>query len=177
MNNCKVHGVLRKGDKKYIPGYLYWLDVTRKSGTVDTIMVISPDGNLTEGSVHIDGHVRSEYIKDFGVPTFIVPDNIEEGEADGISETTVTGRIKAKPVCRNTKRDTPVSTILLITDDGTIPVLLWNGNAKMAASVYDAGDLVTASGRMQSREYPDKKGNIRIAYELSAKNICLAEDV
>lgn len=172
MNKIEVYGNLTKTDKKYVPGYVYELAIRRKSGTIDTIMVISPESGLMEGSVHITGHVRSEYIHGVGVPVFIVPEMIEAGtEESGFSETVVTGTLKDVPKCRSTKSGKAVATILVITEEGTIPTLLWGGNATSTAETYKAGDRIRVTGRMQSREYPDKKGNIHTTYELSASRI------
>ncbi len=176
MNKIIANGILKKAEKPYDSRYLYWLEVARKSGTIDTVMVLSEDGGLMEGLVKITGALKSEYIHPVGVPVFIVPEMVEPGEekAEVSSEAVVTGTLKHNPVCRTTKKGKNVSTILLITEGGTIPVLLWNDNAKQAPDKFKEGDTLTATGRLQSREYPVKDG-ARTTYELSARKIILAE--
>lgn len=173
MNKIEVSGNLKKGDRKYASGYFYQLDVARRSGTVDTLMVLSTDDRLMEGDVFITGHVRSEYIHGLGVPVFIVPEKVEamQDGTDGFSETVITGTLKADPACHNTRTSKVISTVLVITDEGTVPVLLWGGTAKKAAETYKAGDRIQVAGRLQSRNYPDRKGNEHTTYELSANRI------
>lgn len=179
MNKITVGGILRHGEKKYAPGYEYHLDVTRKSGTVDSLLVLSPDENLPEGGVTITGKLRSEYIHGVGVPAFIVPDIVEpadEEKYNGLSEAVVTGTIKSDPKCRATYSAKSITSILLRTEEGMIPVLLWGGNAKKAEKDFKAGDRITVTGRMQSREYPDKNKVRHITYELSGSKAEMAED-
>lgn len=174
MNDSVISGILKKGDKDYPQGCLYMLDVPRRSGTVDSLMVLSHTPDLMEGPVTITGHVKAEYIHKIGVPVYIVPEKIEPAEETGPSKTTVTGRLKEDPVCRKTKQGKAVSTILLVTNDGTVPVLLWGKRAETAPEKFKAGDMLTASGRLQSRDYPDKKGGARTTYELSATSVELS---
>lgn len=169
MNRAKINGILRKGGKKYNQGHLYLLDVARKSGTVDTIMVFSDNEDLPEGPVHVEGQLKAEYIHGMGVPAFIKEEKVEPAEADGSSETTVTGTLKANPKARSTHGGKSIATVLIRTEDGTVPVLLWGGNATKAEKSLKAGDAIRATGRMQSRKFKDKKtGDERTTYELSA---------
>lgn len=171
MNQIKVNGNLRKGDGQYELGHVYWLDVARKSDTVDTLMVISPEDNLIEGNVCVKGHMKAAWIKDMGVPVFIVPESVEAAENDGTSEAIVTGTVKRDLVLRKTHGGRQIVTLLLVTDEGQIPVLLWNGTAKNAVSRYKAGDKVRIKGRLQSRTYKSRKTNDKTTYELSAGRI------
>lgn len=176
MNEITVSGTLKKDGSKYKPGCLYWLDVMRKSGVIDKIMVFSRDENLMEGDVLITGCVKAEYIQGLGVPVFIVPDSIEpmQDDKNRISEVTVLGILKADPVLRTIKSGKYISTIILMTAEGPVPILLWNGNAKIASETYKAGDMLKVTGRLQSREYSDRKGKKHTTYELSAHKIKLA---
>ncbi len=168
---------LRAGIKKRCMGYIYWLDVKRTSGTIDTLLVLSRNPGLIEGTVCITGYLKSAYTGFAGVPVYIVPEQAEKIITGDISDAAVSGTLKPvteykkTPQCRYTKNGTPVVSILLVTDNGTVPVLLWDKNAKYASRNFKAGDRLMASGRMQSREYEDKNGNVHITYELSAKNI------
>lgn len=169
MTACEINGVLKKADKKVENGVLYFLEVPRLSGTIDTLMVITPDDDLPEGEVHIKGHVEAAWMPKLGVPTFIVPHTVTPGPSDGVSKTVITGAIKEDPVVRAARDKKTLSTILVTTDEGTIPVLLWGRNASRAESDFQAGDMVAVEGRLQSREYSTRAGGRRTAYELSAK--------
>lgn len=172
MNRIRIHGILRRGDKEYVPGYLYWLDVARRSGTIDRLIVLSPDPALIEGEVYITGHLHAEYLDKVGVPVFIVPEAVEPGISDGTSRAELTGIIKADPICRFTVgAKTPIASIILKTDEGPIPVIVWGGNAKRAAERLKAGMEVRVVARLQSRMYPDKNGDEHTTYELSASQI------
>lgn len=171
MNEVAINGVLINEGKEYNPGHVYTLDVTRRSGVTDILLVLSPDGGLLEGEVHITGHVRAEYIRGLGVPLFIVPDSVEAGTADGASRTTVTGMLKADPVCRATKTARSIASICIRTEEGMVPAVLWGKAARDAETKYKAGDMVKVTGRLQSREYPDRKGEWHTTYELSAAGI------
>lgn len=179
MTSCEINGILRKSNTKFDNGVLYWLEVPRRSETgdtekpaVDTLMVIVPEETLPEGCVHIVGHVEAAWLPGFGVPTFVVPHTVVpfEGPLDGLSRTTITGSIKEDPVMRTTHQKKTLSTVLVITDEGTIPVLLWGKNAEKAQNEFQAGDIVDVVGRLKSRIYRPKNGiGPRTAYELSAK--------
>lgn len=173
MNSIKINGVLSAGGKKYKQGHLYNLEVARKSGTVDTVIVLGEEG-LQEGPVHIEGALKADYIHTLGVVTYIVPEKVEEGEADGYSRGEVTGILKSEPVCRKTNGGKSIASLLLKTDDGVVPVILWGVNAEKS-DMYRRGDELTATGRMQSRPYTNKKGERHTAYELSASRIDFAE--
>lgn len=171
MNKISINGVLTKKDAVYNQNQAYSLSVERKSGTVDTLLVLSPDAGLLEGPVHIEGKLHAEYIHGIGVPAAIIPDTVVPGEADGSSEAEITGILKEKPKCRTTKSGLGVASIRIVTEEGTIPVLLWGGNAANAEKLFDAGDLVGAAGRLQSREYPDRQKVVHTTYELSARGL------
>lgn len=171
MNKIRVSGNLRRGDINYPQGHVYWLDVTRSSDTVDTLMVISQDDTLTEGEVLITGYMAAEYIKNVGIPVFIVPETIEEKGEDNISAAEVLGYLKVDPEWKTTKKKKVIASVLMMTDTGPIPVLMWGGTAKMASEKYKAGDMLRMTGRLQSRGYTDKKGNKRTTYEVSVKRI------
>lgn len=177
MNQIKISGVLKKGDRKYPQGQLYWLDVTRRSGTVDTLMVLSADEDLEEGEVTISGVLKSDFIYSVGVPAFIMPEIVEPGSEEGVSEAVVTGRLKKDLEVRVTgkhkdanpkKKPMDLCNVLVVTEDGQIPVLLWEGLARSAAKKFKAGDEVKVTGRLQSRSFMDRKREHHTTYELSA---------
>lgn len=184
MNRIRISGTIARDDGTFgkESENLYWLDVRRNSGTVDRLMVFA-DGDVPEGDVTVEGTLKAAYRKGVGVPAFIEAENVvpaREGE-QGTNDAAVTGVLKEDPVCREKERkdggspDRPgpryLSSIVLKTESGPIPVVLWGVTAKKAAEQLHAGDRITATGRMQSRRYRTKDGRRRTAYELSASSL------
>lgn len=190
MNRIRISGTIARDDGTFgkESENLYWLDVRRRSGTVDRLMVFA-DGEVPEGEVTVEGMVKATYRKGLGVPTFIEAADVapaREGE-QGTNDAVVIGVLREDPVCREKERrgdsspDRPgpryLSSIVLKTANGPVPVVLWGSMAKKAAEQLHAGDRLTVTGRMQSRRYRTKDGRKRIAYELSASSLKKAEDV
>lgn len=172
MTKITANGVLTKTEERYAGRFAYRFAITRKSGTVDTLLVLSETGNLTEGPVKIEGSLHASYIHAMKcVPVVIYPDNVKTDEDNGYSESEVTGTLKETPVCRKTKGGFSIASVLIITDDGPVPVLVWGEKAEEAVNTFKAGDKVSARGRLQSREYPSRDGNSHVTYELSSKGL------
>lgn len=178
MNNIIANGILTKGDTvrqcdmKYNEKQVYTLDVGRNSNIVDHLLVLSPDENLPEGPVQIKGKLHAEYIHYVGgVPVVIIPDVVKSSTNDRYSLVELTGILKTKPKAHNTKSGVAIASVLLDTNEGTVPVLLWGSNATKGEKNFEIGDLVKVTGRLQSREYPDKQKNIHTTYELSSRKI------
>lgn len=171
MNQTKVCGNLRDGGTEYAPGHLYWLDVERKSGAVDTLMVLSPGEKLPEGQVQVTGRICSEYIHGVGVPVFIVPASVEPGGDGGSSEACVHGTLKKDPVLRKTSKGTDISSVLLMTEDGPVPTVLWGGPARKVVKTLKKGSPLHVNGRLQSRTFPLRRGGTRTTWELSVGSL------
>lgn len=169
MNQIKVNGILAKTEHKYAGRQGYELAVKRKSGTVDTLLVLSEKEDLPEGPVYVEGTLHASYIHSIGrVPVTIFPDTVEPGEDTGYSKSEITGVLKDKPKCRTTKGNYKIASAVVLTDDGPVPVLAWNERAVEAESL-NPGDRVRAEGRLQSRQYPDKNREWHTTYELSSR--------
>lgn len=184
MNRIKASGTITRDDGTFgkESENLYWLDVRRNSGTVDRLMVFA-DCDVPEGEVTVDGIVKAAYRKGVGVPSFIEAASVmpaQEGE-QGLNKAYVEGVLKEDPVCREVPRKDGgkpdrtgpryISSVILRTDKGPVPVVLWGSMAKKAAEELRAGDRLEAGGRMQSRRYCTKDGRRRTAYELSAASL------
>ena len=184
MNRIKASGTITRDDGTFgkESENLYWLDVRRNSGTVDRLMVFA-DGEVPEGEVTVEGTVKAAYRKGLGVPAFIEAAGVvpaQEGE-QGMNKAHVDGTLKEDPVCREVPRKDEgrpdrtgpryISSVILRTDKGPVPVVLWGSMAKKAAEELHAGDRLEAGGRMQSRRYRTKDGRKRTAYELSASSL------
>lgn len=166
MNRCRINGVLTKTDETFGPRHIYHIEVLRSSQDTDSLLVISERDDLPEGKVTIEGHVCSDYFRKKGVFVYIVPDDVWESD-EPVSETTAEGVIKNDVVPRLTKKGRDICTLVLITDDGHIPVILWGRSAKKAAEKFRKGDTVTATGRLQRRDYPLRNGGMKTTYEIS----------
>ena len=87
---------------------------------------------------------------------------------------TLSGRLVAAPELRTTTRGVSVSTVRLAVDRGYgekketdfIPLVFWRGTAETAAKYCHKGDKLIVSGTLQSRQYEDKTGAKRTAYEV-----------
>lgn len=189
MNRIRVSGNLTNCNEKHVLGYRYSLEVVRRPGAKrgqpakDTLMVLSRDPDLLEGDVLITGSLEAVYMKGFGVPVFIVPESVEaagsgtmkDKRGQDLSESVITGTVKEKPACRKTRTGKPIANVRVMTDKGPVPVVLWDKKAEEAPGIYDAGDVVQVRGRLQSREYPLKKGGKRTTYEVSSSRVEILE--
>lgn len=170
-----------KTDKTYNSDFLYELKAPRASGFIDTVLVLSPDPDLPEGDVLLKGDVKSKWLPGLGMPVYVVPDEVEPGQGEILSRAAVVGRIKEDPVCRTVggkkegQRERLVTSTLLLTEDGPIPVTFWEKNARKFSERHKAGDVITAAGRLQSRQYSGRDGSLHMTYELSAGKFCSGE--
>lgn len=181
MNRCRIQGILTKTDKTYNSDFLYELKAPRVSGFIDTVLVLSPDPDLPEGDVLLKGTIKSKWLPDLGMPVYVVPDEVAPGSGEVLSRAAVVGRIKEDPVCRTVggkkegQRERLVTSVLLLTEDGPIPVTFWEKNARKLSERHKAGDVITAAGRLQSRQYLGRDGKLHTTYELSAGKFCPGE--
>lgn len=166
MNRCKINGMLAKTGDTFGPRHIYSLEVPRMGDGLDTLMVISKDGDLPEGRVTVEGTVRAEYFRRKGVLVYIEPETVTFSD-EAVSVTTVSGTLKNDPMPHKTKKGRDMCNLVLITDGGPVPVIVWGRTAKNAPHDFRSGDILTAEGRFQSREYPTKNGERKTTYEIS----------
>jgi len=87
---------------------------------------------------------------------------------------TLSGRLVAAPELRTTTNGVSVATAKLAVDRGYgdkkttdfIPLVFWRGLAETAAKYANKGYKLIVSGSLQTRQYDDKNGNKRTAYEV-----------
>jgi single-strand DNA-binding protein len=90
------------------------------------------------------------------------------------------GRLTKDPECRTTPSGTSVASWYLAVDrdyklqDGTRPTdfftcIAWKGTADLARQYLKKGRLITVTGRMEMRDFQDKNGNARRAYEVNVQ--------
>lgn len=63
---------------------------------------------------------------------------------------------------RNGKKD---------SDTDFIPCIAWSKTADFIQKYFHKGDMVLIAGRLQSRNYEDREGNKRTAYEVSIAEV------
>ena len=95
-----------------------------------------------------------------------------------MNSTNHIGRLTADPELRRTNDGTAVCSFTLavrrprVKDTSDfIDFVVWRQAAEYLCQYGHKGDLVAASGSLQSRKWTDKNGNNRIAWEIMAESI------
>lgn len=103
-----------------------------------------------------------------------------------LNVVALNGRLTADPELRHTNSDIAVTSFSLAVDrsyarSGTerqtdfINIVCWRGTAEFAAKYFHKGQLVAVEGSIQTRNYTDRDGNKRTAFEVVASNVHFAE--
>lgn len=96
------------------------------------------------------------------------------------------GRLTAEPELRHTPNDVAVTTFTLAVDRSYnkagaekqtdfINIVAWRYTAEFVCKYFHKGQLVAVQGSIQTRNYQDKDGNKRTAFEIVADNVHFAE--
>lgn len=96
------------------------------------------------------------------------------------------GRLVHNPELRNTQSGIAVASFTIAIDrdykgrDGEretdfVDVVAWRQNAVFASKYCEKGRMVAIEGRWQMRDYTDKQGNKRRAWEVLADHIYFAD--
>ncbi len=99
-----------------------------------------------------------------------------------LNNITLMGRLTKDPECRTTPNGVSVASWYLAVDrdykgqDGKRPTdfftcIAWRGTADLARQYLAKGRLITVVGRMEMRDYQDKNGNARRAYEVIVQGV------
>ena len=104
-----------------------------------------------------------------------------------LNRVTIMGRLTRDPELRRTSSGTAVTSFTLAVDRdykdketgqrGTdwIDVVAWRQTAEFAAKYLSKGRMAVVEGRLQVRDWTDKEGGKRRAYEVIAENIYFAD--
>lgn len=103
-----------------------------------------------------------------------------------LNKIVIMGRITKNPELRYTQSQKPVAsfTIACERDYATkgqkretdfIDCVAWNGTAEFVSKYFTKGQLAAVVGRLQSRDWTDKDGNKRRAWEVVCDNVYFAE--
>ena len=95
---------------------------------------------------------------------------------------TLMGRLTADPEVRTTTTGKSVCTFSIAVDRSFarageqrqtdfINIVAWEGSAKFVSNYFAKGSMIAIQGSIQTRNYEDKNGNKRTAFEVIAKEI------
>lgn len=96
------------------------------------------------------------------------------------------GRLVADPELRHTPSGVATCTFRIAVDRNFvrqgeerkadfIDIVAWRQGAEFVCRYFRKGNLIAVNGSLQTRNYEDKNGNKRTAYEVVADNIHFAE--
>ncbi len=96
------------------------------------------------------------------------------------------GRFVADPELRHTSNGNATCTFRIAVDRNYvkqgeerktdfIDIVVWRGTAEFVCKYFKKGNLVAVNGSLQTRNYEDKNGNKRTAYEIAADNVHFVE--
>ena len=94
----------------------------------------------------------------------------------------IMGRLTADPELKNTQTGVSVTSFTLAVDRsyakaGTerqtdfINVVAWRSTAEFVCKYFTKGQMMAVSGPIQTRNYEDKQGNKRTAFEIVANDV------
>lgn len=97
------------------------------------------------------------------------------------------GRIVAEPELRHTPNGIATCTFRIAVDRSFarageerkadfIDIVTWRKTAEFVCKYFGKGSLIAVNGSLQTRNYEDKNGNKRTAYEVVADNVHFAEN-
>lgn len=99
-----------------------------------------------------------------------------------LNQVSLAGRLVANPEMRTTASGTSVATFRIainrrMTEDTAdfIPVVCWNKTAEFVDRYFTKGQAIFVSGELHSRQYEDKDGNKRTAYDVNAYQVEFVE--
>ena len=103
-----------------------------------------------------------------------------------INHTILMGRLTHSPELKHTPSDVAVTKFTLAVDRGYaknsedkatdfIDIVAWRNTAEFVCKYFKKGQLVAVEGSIQIRNYEDRDGNKRKAFEIVASQVHFAE--
>ena len=170
--------------------FIFPVESRRLSGAVDTINVVSREALLAalrieEGErICVAGELRSFNNRRSEGPKLVITVfaralSIVDGEED-VNSITLRGALCKQPVLRVTPMGRDICDLMVAVNrrcgrSDYLPCICWGARARTAA-LFDVGDGVELTGRVQSRQYIkliDGEPVEKTAYEVSAAEIRL----
>ena len=172
--------------------YRFFLEVPRLSGAVDTLPVIAEETilNTLDPSggemLTITGQVRSHNLRDNGkrhLSVFVFAASVTAEDGEPINTVLLDAIACREPTYRRTPLGREICDVMLAVPRAFkradyLPCILWGRTAQQAA-VCHTRDIVTITGRMQSRSYSkvtEDGVQERTAYEISALSATFDSD-
>ena len=98
----------------------------------------------------------------------------------------IMGRLTADPELRHTASQVPVTSFTVAVDRAFqqkgserqadfIPVVAWRNTAEFVCRYFRKGQKMAVKGELQTRQYTDREGNKRTAYEVMADQVYFVE--
>lgn len=97
-----------------------------------------------------------------------------------LNSIIIMGRITADPELRTTQSGTSVTSFSVAVDRAYskeekqtdfIPVVAWRSTADFVSKYFRKGSMIAVKGSLQTRNYEDKNGNKRTAFEVIAEQV------
>ena len=101
----------------------------------------------------------------------------------GLNVVVLMGRMVADPELKRTQSGVSVSSFRVAVDRSFskeerkadfIDVVAWKGTAEFICKYFHKGSMIALAGSLQTRNYEDKNGNKRTAYEVVANEVHFA---
>ena len=99
-----------------------------------------------------------------------------------LNQIAIQGRLTKTPELRHTQAGKPVASFSIACDrdfrdsNGNkatdfFDIVVWGQTGERCADWLSKGQLVTLTGRLQTRDWTDRDGNKRKAFEIVAQNV------
>ncbi len=104
-----------------------------------------------------------------------------------MNNISLLGRLTADPELRHTQNQVPVTSFSIAVDRrfsqqgqerqvDFINIVAWRGTAEFVSKYFSKGKMIALTGSLQARQYTDKSGNKRTAYEVVADQVYFTGD-
>lgn len=171
--------------------FIFPVETRRLSGAVDTINVVSREALLAALRIEeaerlcVQGELRSFNNRREEGPKLVITVFARAlslaGGGEDVNAITLRGALCKQPVLRVTPMGRDICDLMLAVNrrcgrSDYLPCICWGARARTAA-LFDVGDGVELTGRVQSRQYIkliDGEPVEKTAYEVSASEIRLA---
>ena len=99
-----------------------------------------------------------------------------------LNSVCMVGRLVADPELRTTSANVSVTSFRIAVDRSFVrageerqadffDVVAWRNTAEFVSRYFRKGSMIAVQGSLQTRNYEDKNGNKRTAYEIIAANV------
>lgn len=171
--------------------FIFPMETRRLSGAVDTINVVSREALLAALRIEeaerlcVQGELRSFNNRREEGPKLVITVFARAlslaGGGEDVNAITLRGALCKPPVLRVTPMGRDICDLMVAVNrrcgrSDYLPCICWGARAR-AAALFDVGDGVELTGRVQSRQYIkliDGEPVEKTAYEVSASEIRLA---